>query len=543
MRELREKASSSPLTAAFTEAITRVRNNIRGLFIGSVDPLELLLHNDNLAHIYDTVSFDYSDFICSLCDAVPNLHILEIGAGTGGTTALILDGLQRSARIPRYAKYTFTDISAGFFPSARERFAGAPNMDFRVFDISQDPFKQGFEPGSYDLILAANVVHATPNLHQTLQNLQPLLARRGQLVLTEFCTAFRAPNYIYGNFSGWWLGEADDRKWEPYVDVPRWDRELRAAGFSEAIHTVLDSAEPWQYCATIVAKVVAEEFELTKSVSLLGEDAHAAINQGILEKLHHEGLKPRWVALRDYSQLEGDVIISCDLESYFFDDISEEYLVMFQKLCHKLKDHNVLWLMPPTQVGCIDPRGSERLGMIRTARCELGLLLSSLEIDASITGFAEFVAEVFHAVRSRKDFGSLAPDQEFAVHENIVKVGRYRPFSLRDDLDRHQSSSHTVDKTQLLTTIAANEDMRSTGNATRSLRSSEDPCTSIVTDETKESHPATRLEDLKGHSSLGYIRADDNIGEARRIAPPNAANVPLLQHGTQFDPNATYMIT
>lgn len=164
IRELCEKASSSPVTAPFAEAITRVRENIRGLFIGSVDLLELLLHDNNLAHIYDAVSFDYSDLVCSLCDAVPNLRILEIGAGTGGTTALILDGLQRSARLPRYAKYTFTDVSAGVFPSARERFAGVPNMDFRVFDISHDPFKQGFEPDSYDLILAAKVVHATPNL-------------------------------------------------------------------------------------------------------------------------------------------------------------------------------------------------------------------------------------------------------------------------------------------------------------------------------------------------------------------------------------------
>ena len=477
IRELCEQASSSPLTAAFTEAITRVRENIRGLFIGSVDPLELLLHDNNLAHIYDAVSFDYSDFICSLCDAVPNLRILEIGAGTGGTTALILHGLQRSARLPRYAKYTFTDISAGFFPSARERFAGAPNMDFRVFDISQDPFKQGFEPDSYDLILAANVVHATPDLHQTLGNLQPLLATGGQLVLTEFCTAFQAPNYIYGNFSGWWLGEADDREWEPYVDVPRWDRELRAAGFNEAIHTVLDSARPWQYCATIVAKVGATEVELTKTVSVLGKDADAAINQGILETLCHEGLAPCWVALQDWSRLEGDVIVSLDLESNFFDKISEKDFVMFQKLCHKLKGHNVLWLMPPTQVGCVDPRGSERLGMIRTARCELGLLISSLEIDPSVAGFAKFITEVFYTVRSRKDCGgSLAPDREFAVHENIVKVGRYRSFSLRDDLERGQSASpkqaKSLHEAQSPTTVAASQDLKSGGILTKSLHRS-----------------------------------------------------------------------
>ena len=77
---------------------------------------------------------------------------------------------------PRYAKYTFTNISPGFFPTPRERFPDVPNMDFRVLDISQDPFKQGLEPSSYDLILAANIVHETPSLAHTLRNLQPLLA-------------------------------------------------------------------------------------------------------------------------------------------------------------------------------------------------------------------------------------------------------------------------------------------------------------------------------------------------------------------------------
>ena len=441
IRELCEEASSSLLTASFTQAVMQVHDNIQGLFTGAVDMLELLLQNNVLAQIYDSVSFDYSDFICSLCDAVPSLRILEIGAGTGATTEFILRALQRQTHLPRYAKYTFTDISAGFFPSARERFAGSQNMEFRVFDISQDPFQQGFEHSSYDLILASNVVHATPSLSQTLRNLQPLLAAHGQLVLTEFCTFFQAPNYIYGNFSGWWLGEADDREWEPYVNVDRWDKELRAAGFSGATNTVLDSAEPWQYCATIVTQKLAEEVSMTRIVSVIGEHAQAFFNQSLIQGLKHEGLAPRHVALGNFSDLEGDVIVTLDLESRFFEDISERNLKLFQELCRVLDGKNVLWLMPPTQINCVDPRGSQRLGMIRNARSELNLLISSLEIDPSIASFAKIVTGVFHKVRSQEDVGSLAPDREFAVHENIVKIGRYRPFKLREDLRQRAVSS------------------------------------------------------------------------------------------------------
>lgn len=114
--------------------------------------------------------------------------------------------------------------------------------------------------------------------------------------------------------------------------------------------------------------------------------------------------------------------------------------------------------------------------MIRTVRCELGLLISTLEIDPSAAGFARFVNEIFHTVRSRKDYGSLAPDREFAVHENIVKVGRYRPFSLLDDLERSLSSSlgqaKSIHEAHLTTTIAANHHLTSDGSTTQSLQRS-----------------------------------------------------------------------
>ena len=187
--KLCKEMSSSPLMSAFAEGVMRIKDHIQQLFTGETDALELLLQEDNLVRIYGSISFNYSDFICALAETVPNLRILEIGAGTGGTTELIIHGIQQSpGQFPRYKRYTFSDISAGFFPKARERFAGIPNMEFKVLDISKDPIQQGFEPGSYDLIIAANVVHITPTLYQTLKNLQLLLMPTGKLVVTEFCT-------------------------------------------------------------------------------------------------------------------------------------------------------------------------------------------------------------------------------------------------------------------------------------------------------------------------------------------------------------------
>ena len=219
--------------AAQSTGVKRLYDNCEDIFTGQKDTLDTLMQGNVLADIYNATSFDKGDFFKLLSHSRPNLRILEVGSGTGGTTESILRSLLRPAGgLPAYSVYTFSDISAGFFPQAQERFAYAPNMEYRVFDISQDPFNQGFQPETYDVIVAANVIHATASLRESLGHLYPLLRPGGLLVFTELCGAVRTDNYIFGHFSGWWLGEADGRALEPYVSIDRWDTELKATGFS-----------------------------------------------------------------------------------------------------------------------------------------------------------------------------------------------------------------------------------------------------------------------------------------------------------------------
>jgi SAM-dependent methyltransferase/NAD(P)-dependent dehydrogenase (short-subunit alcohol dehydrogenase family)/aryl carrier-like protein len=431
--KLCKEVSSSPLMSAFAEGIMRIKDHIQQLFTGETDALELLLQEDNLVRIYDSISFDYSDFICALAETVPNLRILEVGAGTGGTTEFILHGIQQSpGQFPRYNRYTFSDISAGFFPKARERFAGIPNMDFKALDISKDPIQQGFEPGSYDLIIAANVVHATPTLYQTLKNLHLLLMPTGKLVLTEFCTYFRAPNYIYGNFAGWWLGEDDNRKWEPYVDTDRWDRELKAAGFN-GTDVVYDEEKPWQYCATIVARMPTNAVQLTNHVSILCQHPEAIVNRRLTEDLNQRGFDVEIVNLHEALNTDGDIIATLDLEASFLENVTSETFSLFQTLCSLMKNRNLLWLMSSTQVNCSNPLSSQSLGLIRSARSELNISITTLEINFSMPNSTSFILGVLSKIRAQKDHGILAPDWEFAVHGGTLKVGRYRPFNIFDN--------------------------------------------------------------------------------------------------------------
>ena len=104
------------------------------------------------------------------------LRVLEVGAGTGSATAYVLPELPKG----RF-DYTYTDISAGFFAEAEERF-GNEGIEYRPLDIEKVPVGQGYDAHGYDLIIASNVLHATQYLEQTLGHCRDLLAPSGQLV-------------------------------------------------------------------------------------------------------------------------------------------------------------------------------------------------------------------------------------------------------------------------------------------------------------------------------------------------------------------------
>ena len=120
------------------------------------------------------------------------VRILEIGAGTGGTTAAVLPELPADA-----VEYVFTDVSPAFTARASETFT-APFLSFRTLDIERDPDQQGFAGERFDIVLAANVLHATRDLRQTLAHVGQLLEVHGLLMLLEGTARQRWVDLTFG---------------------------------------------------------------------------------------------------------------------------------------------------------------------------------------------------------------------------------------------------------------------------------------------------------------------------------------------------------
>ncbi|KAF5009992.1 hypothetical protein FDECE_3829 [Fusarium decemcellulare] len=419
---------------AFTVGLRRLLDNMEEIFKGEAETLEILLKDNILAQIYDVMTFDYSDFLRLLVHTRPNLRILEVGAGTGGTTETILRSIVDIQGVPAYSVYTFTDISAGFFPAAKERFSHACNLEFKVLDVSKDPAEQGFQEGTYDLVIAANVLHATPSLKQTLSNIRPLLKSDGMLVMTELCSLSRSSNYIFGNFSGWWLGEEDARPHQPYVSVERWDKELKATGFSGVDAVTFDDEEPYRHFAVMVANKQATLPPKPASVTLLSANPGGEVATSLAATLEETGWAIARHQIGDELPEDQDIISCVDLETSFFEDIPEEKFGAFQKLAGSVGSRKVLWLTKPIQVECFNPASAQTLGVARTLRSELGLNFYTLEIDSKEDEFGILVNRIFDKVIQDEDTENLEPDKEFVVNHGVICVGRYQPFSLLEEV-------------------------------------------------------------------------------------------------------------
>jgi acyl transferase domain-containing protein/thioesterase domain-containing protein/acyl carrier protein len=168
-------------------------------------------------------------YILSRLPPKRRIRILEIGAGAGATTSHIVPHLPE-----HQTEYVFTDVGASFLTKARARFEAYPFVSYRILDIEKPADSQGVECQRYDLVVAANVVHATRDLGQTMRHVRQLLAPKGILLMMEGTAPARWIDVTFGFAEQWWRF-ADDylRPSHPLLGVKLWQKLLAESGFSE----------------------------------------------------------------------------------------------------------------------------------------------------------------------------------------------------------------------------------------------------------------------------------------------------------------------
>lgn len=239
---LTELAAHYPTYQAEIDLVARCGSSLVQILQGIVDPLTLLFPEgsfEELERIYGAspVAQVYNPLLHQVvAEAVrlrlsdQPLRVLEIGAGTGSTTAGVLEQLAG-----QYADYTFTDLSPLFLDRAQEKFAAYPNMHYSLLDIEEDPLTQGFAEGTFDIIIAANVLHATRDLQQTLRHIQQLLTPGGLLMMIEGTQSQAWVDMTFGLTEGWWrFSDHELRPHYPLISEQEWSNLLTRTGFADS---------------------------------------------------------------------------------------------------------------------------------------------------------------------------------------------------------------------------------------------------------------------------------------------------------------------
>jgi NADPH:quinone reductase-like Zn-dependent oxidoreductase/SAM-dependent methyltransferase/acyl carrier protein len=198
---------------------------------GSAEDIEKLYRDSPFSRFYNKLVADAIRGLVSRFPADRPIRILEIGAGTGSATASVLPELPAHA-----TEYVFTDVTPLFVSKARQKFSGFPFVKYRSLDVEKDPLTQGCDAHAYDIVIAANVLHATADLRRALDNVRTLVASEGVLLLLEGTRPLRFGDLIVGLTDGWWKFEDTElRPSHALMANGKWRTLLADSGFTDVV--------------------------------------------------------------------------------------------------------------------------------------------------------------------------------------------------------------------------------------------------------------------------------------------------------------------
>ncbi|KAK7956628.1 uncharacterized protein PG986_005850 [Apiospora aurea] len=435
LERCRDAIVHSPSGGITVQMVDRIGENLPKIFMREVEPLQIMTEGDLLYTFYrgafgTSFNTNVAEYVGLIADKSPGLSILEIGAGTGGTTYHVLERLRNPDGSSKAAKYFFSDISPGFLAKAAERFnTDASIMQFGTCNIEELPEEQGFAPESFDLIVCANVLHATKSIQATLDHCKSLLKPGGRLVLSEVTIKRIFSGFIMGPLPGWWLGEADGRLGGPLLDVPEWHTALIEAGFSGVDMDVRgDREESKEPVSLIISTKPVSTISKTASQFLVigaatpESDKLSAAIAGTIKNAGKSVDTINWGQITKDAVSGKYCICLAEWESPMLAELTDGN---WNKLRHVvLGSAGTLWITGGAAMDTQEPLKSLMVGLARAIRNEdAGVLLATLDLEPASSIDVEQAPDAVLKVALEHSRGETT-DGEFAARGRCVYIPR-----------------------------------------------------------------------------------------------------------------------
>jgi acyl transferase domain-containing protein/NADPH:quinone reductase-like Zn-dependent oxidoreductase len=417
---------------AVGEAVAHVGAHLRPILLGEVHPLTVMLEKDLLYRCYfddDNLNRCHTQMINHIKLAQfknPSICILEIGGGTGSLAVPLLDALLKDHGA-RLGKYVFTDVSTLFLGHTKgllEKYQSV--VEFQKFDIAMPPEDQGFDLGSFDLIVASNVVHITRSLKSTLGNLRKLLKQDGSMVFVEITNPSLRWGIFGGSLAGWWMGVDDGRENSPLLSAERWNNVLKESGFSGVSLEMKDyeSLEDHEMSA-FVTKNVPEQVPClnTQTVFIVTMNKTVELAKGLTTLINakEDSITVSQVPLLEANASDSTYIMLLDpLGGGFLSEPNEaEWEKAREIVC---RASGVLWITRGAAVECCEPRHSLITGLARSLHSEdHQRKLFTLDLDPGVMCVDEIADDIWKVFQHT--LGRTAPPQSDSEFEYALRGG------------------------------------------------------------------------------------------------------------------------
>ncbi|KAI0100021.1 putative polyketide synthase [Nemania sp. FL0031] len=356
----------------------------------------------------------------------PNARILEVGAGAGTATDKLMSTLAPEGMLPRFSVFDYTDVDSSFLDVAREKYwHHGTKMRFTKLDIESAPEDQGFEAGTYDVVVAAMILHTITDLANALKHCRTLLKPGGRLVVwhpTRQDATMRTP-FVTGLLNEWWR---DTEAAQGPPDIASLSQLLASAGFGGQQTVIPDFPTTASNEYSILMSTAVEMIPSLPLLSLPTAEIDVIYGPSQRESalqlqryMASANYAVRVLSLEETASLKNIYVFLLELDQPVWYNIARETFLRLQKLLTTTS--KVIWVQ----------KGSEKLpqfrlidGVSRVLNSELdtaALTLLRLEGDGS-TLTAPQMGHILQVCRQRQ--ASADVDTEYIERDGMLHIPR-----------------------------------------------------------------------------------------------------------------------